>query len=53
MASLAISKLNFNVNEILSTIMMNAIAVQLMNFLLQITIDTMQQNACLHLKPLV
>lgn len=39
-------KARFNVNEILSTIMMNAIAVQLMNYLLSgPLIDTEQQNA--------
>jgi simple sugar transport system permease protein len=39
-------KARFNVNEILSTIMMNVIAVQLMNLLLSgPMIDTQQQNA--------
>lgn len=39
-------KARFNVNEILSTIMMNVIAVQLMNFLLRDTlIDTAQTGA--------
>lgn len=39
-------KARFNVNEILSTIMMNAIAVQLMNFLLRdALIDTAQTGA--------
>lgn len=39
-------KARFNVNEILSTIMMNAIAVQLMNFLLRgPMIDKLQANA--------
>lgn len=41
-------KAKFNVNEILSTIMMNAIAVQLMNFLLRgVLIDRNQVGAAL------
>jgi simple sugar transport system permease protein len=39
-------KARFNVNEILSTIMMNAIAVQVMNFLLRgVMIDQIQKGA--------